>query len=66
MLANGKCKVGITHKTNEKHVRLECDEIEIVTNFRYLEDMLGKCDSTSKAVTICINKVETMVGNTLR
>ena len=45
----GKCRNGVNDE-KEKCVKLGRDEIEIVKEFCYLIDMLGKYNSISKAV----------------
>ena len=46
----GKYKDSINDVEDAKYVKLECDENEMVKKFCSLGDMLGKCDSTGKAV----------------
>ncbi|XP_076799918.1 uncharacterized protein LOC143445012 [Clavelina lepadiformis] len=47
----GRCKGCISDEEEEKYVKLESDEIELIKEFRYLGDMIGEDDSTGKAVT---------------
>ena len=41
----------VTALQNEKYVKLASDEMEIVKEFRYLVDRIGKDDITNRAVT---------------
>ena len=45
----GRCRDGIND--DKKYVKLICDKVEIVKEFRYMGDMLGKYDSIGEAVT---------------